>query len=335
MEFPGCKVKSVNDIAATSIMALPVHVRKQSIRIQYPDEIPVDQVYVNPEQPRHLFDEQEMAELTESVRLHGVLIPILVERNTTGGYILHDGERRWRAARMAGLAAIPARILPSGADSLKLIDALVANLHSASMTIVEEALAYRRLGEVYGYGMERGSARKISRLLGLSRIRIYNALIVLKLPPAIQAHFAARKLPNNPDVIRALLHIPDDEARLRLANHLAAFPHPPTIQTVRSACTRLKNLLAASAEADRFQEKISTERRVTSAMRFSGKKPRAEWPEWEALYQLGKVPPWPVVNDAVMATCDGCAMRPAASKAICRDCPLVDCLRRMIKAVEK
>jgi hypothetical protein len=70
-------------------------------------------------------------------------------------------------------------------------------------------------------------------------------------------------------------------------------------------------------------------------MRFSGQKPRDQWPEWDALYQLGKVPPWPVVNNAIMETCDGCAMRPVASESTCRECPLVDCLRRMMKAVEK
>lgn len=327
----------MSDLAVLGMSAFPAARPQAATSLRQPavqdrtDEIPVGQVCVNPEQPRRLFDEQEMAELTESVRQHGVLIPILVERDPAGGYILHDGERRWRAAQAAGRTSIPARVLPPGADCAKLVHALVSNLHSASMSIVEEALAYRRLGKVYGYGTGRGSGEKIARLLGVSPVRVYNALCVLSLAPAIQEHFAARKLPNAADAVRALLHIPDEEVRLRLADRLASLPHPPTIQIVKAACTRLVNALdaAESALPDRSDEK------GTPALRFSGQKPRAEWPEWEALYTLGKVPPWPVVNDAVMATCDACGLRPAASESTCRECPLVDCLRRMMRAVDQ
>ena len=326
----------ITDLAT---LALPVHTHKATV--QRPDEIPVDQVRVNPEQPRHNFDELEMAELTESVRLHGVLIPILVERSLEGGYILHDGERRLRAAQACNLPMIPARILPPGADRTKLINALVANLHSSSMTIVEEALAYRRLGEVYGYGTDRGSQEKIARLLGITPVKIYNAMSVLKLPKIIQEYFAARKLPNNPDVVRALLHIPGDEARLRLAASLAGLPHPPTIKAVKQACTRLVNSLNAQVSFKANESGVSGNGKSTEdneddyapAVRFGGRKSREDWPEWDALYQLGKVPPWPTVNDAIMATCEACAMRPVASESTCRECPLVDCLRRMVKAV--
>jgi ParB/RepB/Spo0J family partition protein len=322
-------------------MSLPVHAKKVTVR-EHPDEIPVDQVRVNPEQPRHNFDDLEMAELTESVRLHGVLIPILVERSLEGGYILHDGERRWRAAQACNLANIPARILPPGADRTKLINAMVANLHSSSMTIVEEALAYRRLGEVYGYGTDRGSQEKIARLLGITPIKIYNAMSVLKLPTIIQEYFAARKLPNTPDVVRSLLHIPNDKARLRLAANLAGLPHPPTIAGCKQACTRLVNSLSAQANESEVSdigksapvEELEDDR--APAVRFAGgHKSRDDWPEWDALYQLGKVPHWPLVNDAIMATCEDCAMRPVASESTCQECPLVDCLRRMVKAVEQ
>jgi ParB/RepB/Spo0J family partition protein len=319
----------MNDFAAIAIPITKLRRRKPANQ-EHPDEIPVDQVRVNPEQPRKLFDKQEMAELTESVHLHGVLIPVLVERSLEGGYILHDGERRWRVAKETGLRNIPARILPPGADRNQLIHALVANLHTASMTIVEEAMAYRRLGEVYGYDGVHGSKEKIARLLGLSPVRVYNAMTVLKLAPAIQELFAARKLPNNSDVIRALLKIPNDEARLRLAEHLATLPNPPTIHTVKIACTRLINILG-----EVHNRRTGIENDHPPALRFSGHKPRDLWPEWDALYQLGKVPPWQVINNAVMATCGDCAMRPVASGSICRECPLVDSLRKMMKAVEK
>ncbi len=300
------------------------------------DEIPVDQVRINLEQPRKYFDEQEMAYLTASVRVHGVLIPILVERDLAGGYILHDGERRWRAAQAAGLITIPARILPPGADRTKLVNALVANLHSASMTIVEEAMAYQRLAETHGYGTTHGWIEKVARLLGISPVRISNAITVLRLPQSIQVYFAARKLPNNPDVVRALLAIPDETARQQLADRLAGLPHPPTITVAKNACGRLRNALADQNPPPASMPAEETRKRKGYAMRYASRKqPRDEWPEWDALYQLGKVPAWPVVNDAVMATCDNCAMRPVASEKTCRECPLVDCLRRMMKAVEK
>ena len=158
------------DLSIVSIAALPT-VRVRKAPALQPDEIPVDEVRVNPEQPRTNFDEHEMAELIDSVRLHGVLIPILVERSLEGGYVLHDGERRWRAAQAAALRSIPARILPPGADRTKLVNALVANLHSSSMTIVEEAQAYQRLAELNGFG-DYGAGENVARLLGISPVKV-------------------------------------------------------------------------------------------------------------------------------------------------------------------
>jgi hypothetical protein len=115
--------------------------------------IAIEEVHPNPNQPRKVFDPQEMAELTESIKIHDVLKPILVEVDPAGGYMIQDGERRWRAAINAGKSTIPARILRNGTEVSKLEHAMVANLHNSAMTIVEEANGYMRLAGLPGGDM--------------------------------------------------------------------------------------------------------------------------------------------------------------------------------------
>src|SRR3954469_19212645 len=112
-------------------------------------ELPVDQIHPNAKQPRQVFDEDALAELTHSIREFGVLQPVVVRADPAGGYELVMGERRLRAATAAGLDTIPA-IVRTTADDAMLRDALLENIHRAQLNPLEEAAAYQQLLEEFG-----------------------------------------------------------------------------------------------------------------------------------------------------------------------------------------
>jgi len=141
-------------------------------------EVPVDRVERNPDQPRTSFDEAPLGELAASIAVHGVLQPIVVRALADGGYQLITGERRLRAARLAGLETIPAIVRDGGdgADSLEL--ALIENLQREDLNAIETALAYRELIDRFGLTHE-----AVARQVGKSRVAVSNALRLLDLAP--------------------------------------------------------------------------------------------------------------------------------------------------------
>jgi ParB family chromosome partitioning protein len=293
-----------------------------SDRIQ---EIPIERIRPNPQQPRTNFDPDALQELAESIREFGVLDPIKVERDGDN-YILIDGERRLRASMQAGLAMIPAHIQGSLDDREKLVHALVHNLQRADMTLPEEGLAYQRLIDEFGIP----NAVAVARLLHINPVKVYNALGSLRLEPEIRQLVIERRLPNVPQAFRALLDIPDAEARIKLAQRLA--DKQVSLAGVKVACASLTaKLLAASKTAENGDDGHPP---AVSVARAQSQTECVPSPEWDALYQLGKVPAWPVLNDAIMATCDSCALRSVASEKTCGDCPLVQGVRRMMEATK-
>jgi ParB family chromosome partitioning protein len=141
-------------------------------------DLPLDRIRSNPLQPRDAFDEQELAELAASIAAHGVLQPIIVRATADAGYELIAGERRLRAARLAGLSRIPAVVRDStgGGEALEL--ALVENVQRADLNAIEEAAAYRELVDRFGLSHE-----AVARQVGKSRVAISNALRLLDLAP--------------------------------------------------------------------------------------------------------------------------------------------------------
>ncbi len=142
--------------------------------------IPVDEIEPNPDQPRRMFDDEALAALAESIAEVGVLQPISVRPKDDGGYVIIAGERRWRAARRAGLSTIPAMIRQTDAEEA-LTQALVENIQREDLTPLEEAAAYRQLLEDFGMSHEELGAR-----VGKSRPAITNTLRLLALPASIQ-----------------------------------------------------------------------------------------------------------------------------------------------------
>ncbi|TGO05034.1 Chromosome (plasmid) partitioning protein ParB [Serinibacter arcticus] len=176
-------------------------------------EIPIDDVLANANQPRQVFDEDDIAELAASIREVGVLQPIVV-RPSGSGFEIVMGERRWRATRLAGLETVPA-IVRETSDTDLLRDALLENLHRAQLNPLEEAAAYQQLLEDFGCTHEE-LATRIAR----SRPQISNMLRLLRLPPAVQRRVAAGVL--SAGHARALLGLTEPEAMERLAHRIVA-----------------------------------------------------------------------------------------------------------------
>lgn len=182
------------------------------------ETVDVDLIVPNPQQPRSRIDRQALAELTESVRQHGILQPLLVSRlqaeDGTVTYQLIAGERRLQAAKEAGLTKVPVLIKEATPrDALEL--ALVENIQRADLNAVEEAQAYRRLIDEYGLTQEEVAAR-----VGKSRTAVANALRLLGLSDDIQASLINGEISEGH--ARALLAITDAEERRRAWRQVVA-----------------------------------------------------------------------------------------------------------------
>ncbi len=178
------------------------------------EEIPIGSIVPNPHQPRVHFDEESLAELAASIREIGVLQPVLVRVVGEGSYELIAGERRWRAARRAGLAVIPAVVRIS--DDLGSVEkALVENLHRQDLTPLEEAAAYQQLIEDFSLTHEQVASR-----VGKSRSAVTNTLRLMSLPAGIQALLADGRL--SAGHAKALLGTPDRAFQEQLARRAVA-----------------------------------------------------------------------------------------------------------------
>lgn len=163
--------------------------------------IPVDSISPSPLQPRKKFREESLEELAASLKEHGVVQPVIV-RPSGAGYELLVGERRWRAAQLAGLQSIPA-VIREAEPSECLQVALVENLHRDDLNGIEEATAYRQLIEEFGMTQE-----EVAQKVGKSRSAVANALRLLQLPVEIQASVVAEEI--SAGHARALLALQGD-----------------------------------------------------------------------------------------------------------------------------
>ena len=167
-------------------------------------EVPIGSIKPNPRQPRVNFDEDTMSSLTASIKELGILQPVLVRQ--IGGEAADDfeliaGERRWRAARRAGLHTIPVLVLTSD-ETRSLEQALVENLHRQDLNVLEEAAAYQQLIEEFGYTHDQVATR-----VGKSRTAVTNTLRLLQLPAGVQRLLAEGQI--TAGHARALLGTPD------------------------------------------------------------------------------------------------------------------------------
>lgn len=174
----------------------------------------LDDVVPNPQQPRVSFKEDALDELTQSISEVGVLQPVVVRPLEDGRYALIAGERRWRAARRAGLTELPAMIREVD-DEASLTQALIENLQRENLSPLEEAAAYQELMEAHGLTHE-----QVAIAVGKSRPAVSNTLRLLSLPPTIQGMLERSDL--SAGAARALLGIEDSAFALHVAERAVA-----------------------------------------------------------------------------------------------------------------
>ena len=174
--------------------------------------LPIAQVEPGLNQPRKHFDEEALTDLSESIRQHGILQPLTVRRLASGFYQIIAGERRWRAARMAGLTQVPAMIVE--ADDRKVMElGLIENLQREDLNPMEEAMGYRALMKDYGLSQE-----EVSQQVSKSRSTVANAIRLLQLPQEVQWLIEQGNLTAGHG--RAMLPLANPEAEIAMADEI-------------------------------------------------------------------------------------------------------------------
>jgi ParB family transcriptional regulator, chromosome partitioning protein len=216
-------------------------------------ELPLDALHANPRQPRRRFEAEPAAGLAESVRSQGVIQPLLVRPRAAGGYEIIAGERRWRAAREAGLTAVPA-VVRTADDRETLLLALVENVAREQLSVVEEARAYALLQDEFGL-----SLGEVAEKVGRSKPSVSNRLRLLELPDDVLGMVERGQLSEGH--ARAVLAVPDHEGRRRLAREILrrGLSVRAAEQRARWAGARTKRRAAAAVDpalAARVRERL-------------------------------------------------------------------------------
>jgi ParB family chromosome partitioning protein len=225
-------------------------------------EIALEEIAPNPRQPRVEFDDEALDGLAASIRAVGVLQPVIVRVRDGGGYELVVGERRWRAARRAGLDKIPA-IVREADDAELLRDALIENLHREDLNPLEEAAAYRQLLDDIGLTHE-----ELAERVGRSRSAITNALRLLELAPPVQRRIAGGTLTAAHG--RAIAGLADHDNQERAAQRVVA--QNLSVRQTEDLVRRLVaggaglKVRAASSRLDRPAAILEVEKRLSDML---------------------------------------------------------------------
>ena len=180
------------------------------VESQQQSRIPVNEIRPNPYQPRKVFNDEALKELSSSIKQHGVFTPILVKKSVQG-YDLIAGERRLRASKLAGLENIPAIIVDFDDQEMMEI-ALLENIQREDLNVIEEAKAYEKLIQRLGYTQE-----QLAHRVGKSREHITNLLRLLKLPEDVQEYVVNKQL--SMGHVRALLGLKTESSMRKIAKH--------------------------------------------------------------------------------------------------------------------
>ena len=205
--------RGLDALIPTSVM--PTEIKTQSgVVTANRDEIDVNNISANPKQPRTVFDEDQLTELALSIKEVGLLQPPVVRSIGNGKYQLIMGERRFRAAKLAGLKSIPVIVRQTGDDQL-LREALIENIHRSQLNPLEEGAAYQQLLNDFSYTHD-----ELAVKLSKSRPAITNTMRLLNLPPSVQRKVAAGII--SAGHARALLSLTDEKEIENLANRIVA-----------------------------------------------------------------------------------------------------------------
>jgi len=245
--------------------------------------IPLSSIRTNPYQPRRYFDPNALNELKESILQLGVLQPISVRHLGDLNYELVAGERRFRAAKEAGLTAIPALVTNVGDDTSAII-ALVENLQRQDLSFFEEADAYARFIELHGFTQE-----ELARKLSKSQSAIANKLRLLRLSPDMKRMITANNLTERH--ARALLRLPDEEMRLAALkqvckNQMTVQRTENLVETMLARCAEKEEKAKVSRPKIRSEQRLflNTVNEAVKLMKRNGMKIRVDRQEDERQY---------------------------------------------------
>ena len=181
-----------------------------------PKSVPVEFLRANPRNPRKVFDDTDLSELTQSIKDRGIIQPIVVRPGEGGSYRIIAGERRWRAARRAGLTRVPVVVRDGSESDDKVLQlALIENIQRENLNPIDEATAYRRLVDEFRLTQE-----DIAAAVGKDRSSVANTLRLLRLPDEVRAEVATGRL--SMGHARALLALPDAAAQRDLGRDIVA-----------------------------------------------------------------------------------------------------------------
>lgn len=227
-------------------------------------EIAIDQIDVNPRQPRKAFDPAALDELARSIKASGVIQPVVVRRAAGGRWQLIAGERRWRAARQAGLERIPAVVREAtDAESLEL--ALVENLLREDLNPMEEAEAYQQVLTEFGWTQE-----QLAQRIGRDRSSIANTLRLLRLPPPIQDDLRGGRLTMGHAIALLALTGSEDQLKLReeiLAHSWSVRATEESVKTRRPAPAPRRRSTELAAVEEALQRALQTRVKISGTDR--------------------------------------------------------------------
>jgi ParB/RepB/Spo0J family partition protein len=315
--------------------------------------LPIDRVHPDPQQPRKFFNEEKLMELGESIVENGQLQPI--EVTAVGeAYIINHGERRWRASKLMGLQTIEAIVAPAKSDDERLLAAIIENDHRASLAPVDLARAYQSLMTEHGW-----SKIDLSRRMKRSLPYIEARLAWLELDAEIQELVNRGKLPIDPRCSRAFLQIEDKEARVLLAQKLAA-SGTLSIKAVETTCAKARTKMAkAKLHGVGVSDKQMPSLKLDELTLPKGAAPSLHLAMngddtqdkqkvgWQPLRQAAQLmcdkcfykpqtklsePAWMFLRQAAEVTCNNCpAWIPGDDLRICQECPGVLMLRQIVR----
>ena len=216
------------------------------------NEVAVDQINPNPDQPRHEFDTAALTELAESIKHIGIVQPITLRQMEDGSYQIIAGERRWRASKLAGLKTIPAYVRTANDENMMQM-ALVENIQREDLNAIEVALAYQKFIEQYSWTQEELSAK-----VGKNRATVANSLRLLKLPATVQMALQNKTLSQGH--ARAILGLPEPSLQLKLFKEIneQGYSVRQVEETVNSGRHTIRNRkVGLSPEYNELKESLS------------------------------------------------------------------------------
>ena len=283
-------------------------------------ELNIGLIDPNPDQPRTEFDQAELQSLAQSIKEHGLVQPVTVRISKVdeGRFYLIDGERRWRATKLAGLSTIKAyckESIPEKKESL--IGAVIASSQRSDLNPIDEAVSFQRLIRTGGY-----TQKRVAELVGRSISYVNMRLKLLEFDDEIQGFFAKRKLTVDPGLVCAIDKLPEE---IRASTLRRFVQRGTSVAYMRRIITMITNRSGNEGVDLTHSRKAPA---IAMGMKEDTKKP-AQTKIVSVLEKRGEMPQWKLIEEAAKAACEECGLADLASSESCKECPAVDLIKHL------